>query len=191
MPSVQDVAAAILERTGPVTAMKLEKLVYYAQAWAVTRDGAPLFKERIEAWRNGPVCPALYFHHRGALTVATWPQGNAGALSPAHLGLVEDVLAVYGGKSSEWLSDLTHREAPWIDARAGLMPQDKGNVEITPSAMKKYYESSETSERAALLNKVENPFTDYLASMSAADEAIFDELAARDREHGDKPTPGL
>ena len=32
--SVHDVAAYILEKQGPMTAMKLEKLVYYAQAVA-------------------------------------------------------------------------------------------------------------------------------------------------------------
>lgn len=32
MATVDDVAAALLTRTGPITAMKLQKLVFYCQA---------------------------------------------------------------------------------------------------------------------------------------------------------------
>jgi uncharacterized phage-associated protein len=38
MASVHDVAAFIIEKLGPISAMKLEKLVYYAQAWSLVRD---------------------------------------------------------------------------------------------------------------------------------------------------------
>lgn len=35
MASVFDVAAYVLEKMGPMSAMKLQKLVYYSQAWAL------------------------------------------------------------------------------------------------------------------------------------------------------------
>ena len=65
MANALDVAAAILKRTGPIPAMKLQKLVYYSQAWSLVWDDRPLFKDRIEAWANGPVIPNLYRAHRG------------------------------------------------------------------------------------------------------------------------------
>ena len=40
---------------GQMTAKKLEKLVYYAQAWHLARHQRPLFPETIEAWAQGPV----------------------------------------------------------------------------------------------------------------------------------------
>lgn len=46
---MDDVAAAILERTGPLDTFKLQKLVYYAQAWHLVWDNEPLFEEPIEA----------------------------------------------------------------------------------------------------------------------------------------------
>jgi len=55
--TVIDVSRYILERMGEMTAMKLQKLCYYAQAWSLVWDERPLFDERIEAWANGPVCP--------------------------------------------------------------------------------------------------------------------------------------
>lgn len=47
MASVFDVSAYILETKGPITAMKLQKLVYYAQAWSLVWDEAPIFDEKI------------------------------------------------------------------------------------------------------------------------------------------------
>ena len=55
MMTVLDVAAYILERQGSMTTMKLQKLVYYCQAWSLVWDERPLFDESIEAWANGPV----------------------------------------------------------------------------------------------------------------------------------------
>ncbi|MDY6802276.1 MAG: DUF4065 domain-containing protein, partial [Cyanobacteriota bacterium] len=57
MVKVMDVAAYILKKLGPLSAMKLHKLLYYSQAWSLVWDEQPLFSERIEAWANGPVIP--------------------------------------------------------------------------------------------------------------------------------------
>ena len=57
MATAHDVAAYILQKKGEMTAMKLQKLVYYSQAWSVVWDERPLFHEKIEAWANGPVVP--------------------------------------------------------------------------------------------------------------------------------------
>jgi uncharacterized phage-associated protein len=140
MANVHDVAAAILRKRGPLTAIKLEKLVYYSQAWSLVWDEAELFPERIEAWAGGPVVPALYYRHRGQFEVATW-DGNPEALSQKQNETVDSVLKYYGDKPAQWLSDLTHREDPWIEARRGLAPLERGNREITRAAMAEYYSS--------------------------------------------------
>lgn len=57
MATALDIAKYILDRRGPMTAMKLQKLVYYARAWSLVWDEKPLFRSRIEAWANGPVSP--------------------------------------------------------------------------------------------------------------------------------------
>ena len=64
MAQVNDVARYILERqSGSVSTMKLQKLVYYAQAWSLVWDEKPLFHVRIEAWANGPIVRELYDQH--------------------------------------------------------------------------------------------------------------------------------
>lgn len=55
------VANEFLELGGDgITPMKLQKLVYYAHAWSLALFNEPLIKDRIEAWRYGPVIPTLY-----------------------------------------------------------------------------------------------------------------------------------
>jgi uncharacterized phage-associated protein len=137
--SVHDVAAYILKKTGEMTAMKLQKLVYYCQAWSLVWDERPLFPEDIEAWANGPVVYALYNEHRGVFKVSAWPCGSADKLDDEQQATVEGVLNAYGDKPSQWLSDLTHMEAPWREARNGTPPGVPSRVTITHSSMAEYY----------------------------------------------------
>ena len=66
--------------------------------------------------------------------------GNAGALTEAQQATVEAVLKSYGEAFIlSGLSDLTHSEAPWADARRGLQPGDRGHAEITHAALVEYY----------------------------------------------------
>ncbi|WP_328689855.1 DUF4065 domain-containing protein [Streptomyces phaeochromogenes] len=61
---LQKHAAAEPDRPA-MTAMKLQKLVYYCQAWHLAWEGRASFPEAIRAWASGPVCPALYELHQG------------------------------------------------------------------------------------------------------------------------------
>ncbi len=139
MATAHDVAAYILQKKGEMTAMKLQKLVYYSQAWSLVWDEEPLFDDRIEAWVNGPVIPALYSVHRGQFKISLWPKGDPDALAPEQKQTIDAVLKFYGNKSSQWLSDLTHREAPWQNARKGLEPGDLGKRQIGHAALAEYY----------------------------------------------------
>ncbi len=138
-----DVAAYILRKRGPMPAMKLQKLVYYAQAWSLVWDGKLLFRDRIEAWANGPVIRNLYKAHRGKFQVSRILDDNPRPLNDIQRETVDAVLDFYGDKPPHWLSELTHNEAPWKDARdkAGLAPGVRGNERISPEAMEEYHSS--------------------------------------------------
>jgi uncharacterized phage-associated protein len=140
MPVVQDIASYILTKQGQLAAMKLQKLVYYTQAWSLVWDDAPLFSEVIEAWANGPVTPALYSQHKGQFVV-TAIDGTPSHLTPNQQETIDKVLEFYGDKSSQWLSDLTHQEDPWIQARQGLKAGERGHQEISLASMAEYYSS--------------------------------------------------
>ena len=138
--SVFDVAQYILGKLGRLTTWKLQKLCYYSQAWSLVWDDASLFKDKIEAWANGPVIPALYEKHKGQFYVSNIG-GNPEKLNRVQQETVDAVLRVYGGKTSHWLSELTHCEAPWRNARrrAGLDPGERGNSQIKLDALAEYY----------------------------------------------------
>ena len=136
MPDVLDVAAYILQEHGPMTGMKLQKLVYYSQAWSIVWDDDELFPEEIEAWKNGPVVRELWDAHRGQFRVSEIQNGDADRLDADEMETVDLVLKFYGDKSAQWLSDLTHMEDPWKDAW-----ESGPNSVITKEALAEYYSS--------------------------------------------------
>jgi uncharacterized phage-associated protein len=142
MATVLDVAQYILEQAGEMTAMKLQKLAFYSQAWSLVWEDEPLFENRFEAWANGPVSPTLYQHHKGMFRVnANAAFGNSAALSAIQKETIDRVLDVLKDKTGLWLSELTHSEAPWLNARGDAAPTDRLNTVIPLDAMYEYYAS--------------------------------------------------
>ena len=142
MASVFDTAEYILQLCGSMSAMKLQKLCYYAQAWSLVWDDEPIFPEVIEAWINGPVVPALYQKHKGIFKI--FPRslgGNPDALTPNQKDTVNSVCNAYSTLNAQQLSDLTHSEAPFIIARNGLAPNERGHNAISLADMSEYYSS--------------------------------------------------
>ena len=138
-----DVAAYILRKLGPTSAMKLQKLVYYSQAWATVWDDEAVFDDEIEAWANGPVVRSLYAQHRQQfiLDEKTFQGANIERISAKHRETIDIVLDTYGKKSAQWLSDQTHAESPWIEARNGLSETQRGDTTISLASISEYYSS--------------------------------------------------
>jgi len=141
MADVLDVAQYILKRRGPMTTWKLQKLVYYCQAWSLVWDEEPLFPDKIEAWADGPVVRRLYDIHRGKFRISRINGAVPSRLNSTQRETIDAVLEGYGDKSSAWLRDATHSEKPWRDARrrAGLSAGERGNAVISVDAMVQYY----------------------------------------------------
>jgi uncharacterized phage-associated protein len=146
--SVHDIAAYILRKQGSMSTWKLQKLVYYSQAWHLVWDEEPLFHARIEAWANGPVVRELYKRHRGRFTIDRWSAGDPKALTTDERETVDAVLASYGKLSGRQLSHLTHAEAPWRDARGDLSPTDRSTRVISPESIQEFYTALDTDENA-------------------------------------------
>jgi len=146
---VLDVAAYILNEHGPMTAMKLQKLVYYSQAWSIVWDDEALFPEKILAWKNGPVVRELYDAHRGRYRVDKVADGKVDVLSETEEDTVDLVLKFYGHHSAQWLSDLTHMEDPWRDAWFSVDEAARGDTEISLESIAEYYSSLEPAAEPA------------------------------------------
>ncbi|MEC3981767.1 Panacea domain-containing protein [Amycolatopsis sp. H20-H5] len=150
MANAHDVAAAVLTRTGTITTMKLQKLVYYSQAWHLVFHNVPMFEERIEAWPQGPVTPSLYAQHRKQYEVADWPRGHEGRLDSPELETLTWVLDKYAGFSAESLSRMTHMEIPWKTARGILGDNEKSSAQISLAQLRHFYSRQRTDPDVAV-----------------------------------------
>lgn len=122
-----------------VTNLKLQKLLYYAQAWYLAFFDEPLFEDRIEAWIRGPVQPEVYarFQHFGYNAINDIPKKWIVAQKiTEHL---EEVMSAYGDMSAYDLERLSCSEEPWKAARKGLAPSQPSKNEISHEAMKRCY----------------------------------------------------
>jgi uncharacterized phage-associated protein len=138
MFSAHDVAAYIVERYGPMSALKLQKLLFYSEAWSLVWDQRPLFREEVKAWRAGAVVPAVYEAHRSRIQIASWTLGNSGRLDEEAKSTIESVVEFYGRLPAKILRDLNHWEAPWREAR-GSSQEAEPDITISRDAMASYY----------------------------------------------------
>lgn len=136
--SVLDVAEYVLQKTGPLGSLKLQKLVYYAQAWSLVWRNRALFSERVEAWINGPAVPVLWQVHQGKAPTAS-VGGDPARLRDDERATIDEILHYYGRESPRTLRNLSHDEAPWQDARAGLPENKPSTAEITHESMRAFY----------------------------------------------------
>lgn len=143
MASIFDVAKYILHTQGKMSTWKLQKLCYYSQAWALAWTETPIFDEDFEAWANGPVCPELFYIHKGLFSVGEQDirRGNIDNLSDDEIDTINIVLKDYGNMAPYDLRELSHKEDPWKNARGTLPEGASCNVTITKSSMGDYYGS--------------------------------------------------
>lgn len=121
--------------------MKLEKLVYYCQAWSLVWDDRSLFAEDFEAWANGPVCPELFKKHQGYyfLEADFFGELNKDIFSAEQIETMDSIIRDFGDKEPQWLSDATHSEAPWLEQRKGLKDGAPSHRIISKESMKRFY----------------------------------------------------
>lgn len=128
------------EHGDTITNLHLQKYLYYAQGWFLALfDGEPLFDEPLEAWVHGPVQRGIYNRFRGyqwspISESIDWPDLEGEV--KAHL---EEVLGAYGHFSAWDLERLSHAEAPWIEARAGIPDDAPSNNVISHESMRRYF----------------------------------------------------
>lgn len=125
MLNAQDVADFFLspveEEEGElISNLKLQKMLYYAQGYALAILGRPLFNDSIENWLHGPVVVSVYHTYK--------VYGN----SPLPLSHIEpekyqpDELFILNkvreekGQFTAWkLRNMTHQETPWLNSHRG------------------------------------------------------------------------
>lgn len=125
----------------PITHLKLQKLVYYAQAWSLALLDAPLFAEDFEAWAHGPVARSIYRAVAGSgwSPLPAFAEREPAAFSEDQLALLSEVAETYGAYTAKGLEAMTHSEAPWVDARQGISPEARSSAVISKTHMAMFY----------------------------------------------------
>ena len=94
---------------------------------------------------RGPVAPELYAFHRGKFLIRPGELGNAGTseeLTEEERTLIAAVCDAMSEATGADLSQRTHAESPWLDARKGLAPSEPSATVITKQAMRNYYQTN-------------------------------------------------
>jgi len=99
---------------------KLQKLLYYIQAWSLALGKGPVFNDEIEAWVHGPAVRAVYRKYKefSFNPIAYRPYSSDGnCLSADKREIADSVLKIYSQYDADFLGMRTHIEAPWLEAR--------------------------------------------------------------------------
>lgn len=139
MSKVFDVAQYILSKTGRIQTWKLQKLIYYAQAWSLAWDNKPLFDDPIYAWAGGPCCETLYKYHRRLWYIFKIRGVKTNNLTKEEKDTIGAIVKYYNKFGLQELTDIVCREPPFIKARGNLCPVVRGNSEISHTLMLNHY----------------------------------------------------
>lgn len=122
-----------------LTNLKLQKLVYYAQAWFLALYDDPLFDAPFEAWPHGPVQPDLYHRFKEYRWKPILEEIRPPKFPPEIEDHLNEIIDTYGDMTAHHLERLVHQEDPWIKARGGLPPDAHCSTVISHDDMKDFY----------------------------------------------------
>lgn len=120
VPAV-DVADELLRLSRPeegetISNLKINKLLYYVQAWALALFDRPIFSDQIVAYEHGPVVISVYRKFKGLREIPVPAEPAENPISEPQQRLVRAVYKHYGKFSAWQLRDMTHAEGPWVRA---------------------------------------------------------------------------
>jgi uncharacterized phage-associated protein len=125
-----------------ISPLKLQKLLYYAQAWSLVLRNKPIFSEEIEAWKHGPVVRKVWEEFRKyRYNTLPEPDVEVTMFDATEVEVMQEVWRVYGNLSARHLEALTHREDPWLNSRYGLGLHEKSSNIISLEDMQNYYKN--------------------------------------------------
>lgn len=129
--------------------LKLQKLLYFVQAYFLIKKGTPCFSDKIYAWDSGPTIPDVYRYFSRFTLFFAFPEDiyivenedgtlerrryNAETISEYDRKLIDEVIEAFSGYTSSWMLDLIKGQDPYIKAR-----KDEGEIMLMD--LKEYFE---------------------------------------------------
>jgi uncharacterized phage-associated protein len=146
-----ELAKFILAKLGGMPHLKLQKLVYYVEAWHLAIFEESIIDDRFKAWMHGPVSTKVWHAFKDEssplmkdISISRKAAGTIiskvdKSLNREQLSLIDNVLEEYGELSGYDLEGLTHHEAPWREARRGIPDDESSTNEISKGIMRGFY----------------------------------------------------
>ncbi len=126
--------------------LKLQKLLYYVQAWSLGINQERFLKCDFEAWAHGPVSRVLYDRFKCTKNLYSFiyitdiiKEDPETMILKEDIDFINFILDNYAGFSGAELESMTHEETPWIEARKGFAPMQACNNVISETTMQNYY----------------------------------------------------
>jgi uncharacterized phage-associated protein len=127
------------ERGELLTNLKLQKLLFYAQAWFLALKNRELFAEDFQAWVHGPVLPTQYHRFKDFQWKPLVVDVVRPAVAPEVAEHLLDIIEAFGIESAVSLELMTHREKPWLEARGNLPSDAPSSARISKDTMRAFY----------------------------------------------------
>lgn len=120
------------EREG-ITNLKLQKILYLAQAYCLAKTSKRIFIDDIEAWNYGPVVPTIYHKYKKFKNKPIVLENDESVINSEDKELLNKIWSAFGGYSANRLVTIVHNHAPWKNAHA------RENKVISPAEIMEYY----------------------------------------------------
>ncbi len=138
----------ILLKYGAMSHLKLQKLLFYCDAYHLAYFDEELVTDKFQAWVHGPVSRKVFdsFKDKSILYADLSFDGNKENVLKLFLELISeqqelinDILSVLSQWTSMQLETSTHNETPWVEARKGAAKGDICCNEISKETTKLFY----------------------------------------------------
>lgn len=130
------------EKNYNISNLKLQKLLYFIQAYFLAKKNKLCFDEEIQAWAFGPVVPKAYhaFRQYGGCNIPKIRDDRVGndikkvEFEKSDEQDIKNIVDVFSKYSASALVTLSHNQDPWRDAY-----EEGKNREISTKSIGKYF----------------------------------------------------
>lgn len=142
-----------------ISNLKLQKVLYFIQAFFLIQEKVPCFSEEIQAWAFGPVVAEVYeafecsgscdipyiktyriFRDRGLFSLEKYEFDDS-IIPGAAKRKIDRVVNRFSGYTATDLTEITMRQDPWKNA---YVPGEQN--EITTESIRKYFEKGKMNK---------------------------------------------
>lgn len=139
----------ILKHYGPMSHLKLQKLLFYCDAYHLAYFDTQLIEDEFEAWVHGPVSRKVFksladksilYSDLEYSPIQDMDEDEIfESLNSSQKELIKSVLQLLHTWTGFQLEKATHHETPWTEARDGYGEADKCCVHINKETTRVFY----------------------------------------------------